>query len=93
MASRFDTTNFINPSSTTLLTLVLVKSELQHPSHFDFIEALPLKKLGELLDRHLAYIHPCITTSVGRDPFVLLAMERGLPPVLTPSGATGLCDV
>lgn len=72
-----------------------VKHELEHQDLYTFgldAKAINIEDLHNELDKYLVAIFPMNTNTIGRNPYVAAALERGLPIVLTVNSAEGMCE-
>lgn len=72
-----------------------MKHELEHQDLYTFgldAKAINIEDLHNELDKYLVAIFPMNTNTIGRNPYVAAALERGLPIVLTVNSAEGMCE-
>jgi len=68
-----------------------VKHDLENKNMYRFLGVLPTHEIAARLDTYVAFVFPVENTFMGVNPYPLLALERGLPVVMTQLGAQGLC--
>jgi hypothetical protein len=70
-----------------------LKDKLLNKDKFNFKNFSSLSELAENFNNYISFVYPIISNRFGRNPYILLALESGLPPVMTQSAAEGLCDI
>ena len=70
-----------------------LKDKLLNKDKFNFKNFSSLSVLAEYFNNYISFVYPIISNRFGRNPYILLALESGLPPVMTQSAAEGLCDI